>query len=109
MVVAQRPAAMQAGVGERLDLVRRGPDDQERQTGDVIDMGIADRGDVILVAGHLPDPFPQPLDLALVLFAGPVPVRGNLRCTRRHRRFFKIDRRRCYPIVLDHVDKRDAI
>ena len=72
MIVADRPPPMHAAVRECLDLVFGNPDDQEGKLGNIVDMGVADIHDVILVAGHLPYPFPELLHFAVMLFLGPV-------------------------------------
>ena len=60
---AQLRAAMEAGVVERADLVGRGADDDERPVGDLVDDRVADLGDLLLAARHLPGAAPDVLDL----------------------------------------------
>ena len=54
---------MQARVVERADLVGRGAHDDERPVGDLVDERVADLGELLLAARHLPDAVPHPLDL----------------------------------------------
>ena len=59
----QHPAAVPADVAERADGVGRRPHDEDRDADDVVGDVVADLGDVLLAAGHLPDPLPHLLDL----------------------------------------------
>ena len=106
--IAQLAAAVEAGVGESLDragAITRGiAHEDEGQAGDLVDVRIADIGNVVLVAGHLPNALPQPLDFAVVLFAGVVAVRGDLGHAAGIGRFLKVDRRRRDRIGLDHFE-----
>src|SRR5262249_8046773 len=61
--VAQLAAAVEAGVPMRLELVGPGADDEEGEMGDAIEIMVADFGDFLLAADHLPGLLPQPLDL----------------------------------------------
>ena len=107
MRLAQLAPAVEAGVGEGLDRARavtRGiADHDEGEPGDLVDMGVADIGDVVLVAGHLPHALPQPLDFALVLLPAPVAVRGDLGDPAGIGRILKIDGRRRNGVRPDHV------
>ena len=66
VVLAQLAAPVQAGVAVGLDLVGGGADDQERQVRDVVDVVVADLGDLFLQASELPHAAPQPLDFKVV-------------------------------------------
>ena len=72
VVLLQLAAAVQAGVRVGLDLVLAGADDDVRPADDVVGRVVADLRDVLLPAGELPHPGPQPLLLLLV------PSRGGV-------------------------------
>jgi hypothetical protein len=63
---AELGAAVEARVVERRDRVRAGADDDERPVGDLVEDRVADLGDLLLTARHLPDVAPHVVDLALV-------------------------------------------
>jgi hypothetical protein len=62
-LLLQDAATVEADVVERLDGVGRGPHHQDRQVGDVVREVVADLGDVLLTACHLPDALPELLHL----------------------------------------------
>jgi len=66
VVLAQLAAPVQAGVAVGLDLAGSGADDQERQVCDVVDVVIADLGNLLREAGELPRAAPQPLDFKVM-------------------------------------------
>ena len=66
VVLAQLAAPVQAGVAVGLDLVGGGADNQERQVRDVIDVVVADLGDLFGEAGELPRAAPQSLDFQVM-------------------------------------------
>jgi len=66
VVLLQLTTAVQAGVREGLDGVRRRPHDDVRPADDVVHGVITDPRDVLLAAGELPHPGPQPLLLQVV-------------------------------------------
>jgi hypothetical protein len=68
---------MKAGVVEGLELVFSGTNDQEREMRDVVDVIVADVGNVVLVASHLPDLLPDLLDLEVMEFPGEVTFDRN--------------------------------
>jgi hypothetical protein len=72
-------------------------------------MGIADFLDVILVASHLPDAFPEPLDLAVMLFLGPVAADLDGGDAGLHGRLFKIDGRRRDGIAFQQFGIGNAV
>ena len=76
-VALELPATVEAGVGVGLDLVGRGADHEVRPAGDVVDNVVADLRDVLLPAGHLPYPGPQPFLFQFVGTAGRVPLDGH--------------------------------
>ena len=90
--IAQGAAAMEAGIGEGLVDAFFGMHDDEGEASDVIDMRVTDIGNVVLVAGHLPDPFPQHFDLAVMFFLGVIAADLDRGHTRFHRRIFQVDR-----------------
>ena len=55
----QQAAAVQAHVVERLDRARAAAHDEVRAAGDVVDQVVADVGEVLLAAGHLPGAVPH--------------------------------------------------
>ena len=69
------PSPMATGVPERPDLVRRAAHEQDRLVADLVERRVADLGDLLLAARHLPDPAPQPLLLQLV--EGPTRVASH--------------------------------
>jgi hypothetical protein len=75
---AQLRTAVQAGVVEGPDLVRRRPHDDQRRVHDLVDDRVADLGELLLAARHLPDAAPHPLDLEPVEIAVEVPLAGDL-------------------------------
>ena len=63
---AQLPPAVQAGVEVGLDLVRRGAHDDQVVVADLVEVVVADLGDVVGAAGELPHLAPDLLHLAVV-------------------------------------------
>ena len=61
--VGQARAPVAAGVVEGLDGVSRGPHDQDRLVADHVFQEVADAGDLLLAARHLPDVRPELLHL----------------------------------------------
>ena len=61
------------------------------------------------MTGHLPNAFPKPLNLAVMLCAGPVAADLNIGHPCGHRRFFKIDRRRRNAVALDDINIGNAV
>ena len=84
VIVTQGPPAVHAGIGESLHLIRRGANDEEGQAGYVINMRVADIGNIIFMAGHLPDALPKAFNLALMFFARPIAVGCDLGHACRH-------------------------
>ena len=74
---AQLGPAVQAGVGVRLEGARVGAYHDHRVVADLVDHGVADSGDLVLVAGHLPDPRPQALHLEVVERSAHVALPGH--------------------------------
>ena len=79
----QRPPAVEAGIGEGLDLVRPGAHHDVGKMRDIIDMTVAHVRNVVLMAGHLPNPLPQPLDLQIEEIARVIDARIDDRRPRR--------------------------
>ena len=85
VIIANSPATVHTAVGKRLDLVFGDPDNQKGKSRDIIDESIADFLYIILVASHLPDAFPEPLDFPVMFFLGPVTADLDGGNTRFHR------------------------
>ncbi len=64
---AQLGAAMQAGVVIGADVVLGDAGDDEAVVADLVDVIVADFGDVFLAAGPLPGAGPQPLELFFLI------------------------------------------
>jgi hypothetical protein len=82
----QLAPAMEAGVVEGLDLVRTGPHEEDRDVGDVIDLGVTDLRQLALPAGHLPHLRPESLFLELVDLPSDVAVDRLVVLPERRRR-----------------------
>jgi hypothetical protein len=78
VVILQSSAPVQAGVAIGLDRPGLGADDEKRQGGDVVDVAVTRLGDVLFPTGKLPDPLPQPFDLALMVGPGNVAFDGDV-------------------------------
>src|SRR5581483_1080958 len=77
LLLAQDSTAMEACVVKGLDALGGRANDEKRHPGDLINDMIADFGNILLAAGHLPYPLPQPFDLELEEFAGDVTFDGD--------------------------------
>src|SRR5690606_335334 len=62
------------------------PDHDEREMGHLVDYVVADPGDVIDMARHLPDALPDALDLAIVPLLRQITIGRNAGDSARHRR-----------------------
>ena len=87
VVGLEEPAAMQARVGVRPDLVGGRSGHQVRLIGDVVDDVAADLGQMFLPTGELPDAAPEARLLPLVPLAGQVAVLRDVGESRQVRRF----------------------
>ena len=91
VVLLELAASVEAGVGERLDGVGRRAHDQVRAAGDVVERVVTDARDVLLAAGELPHPRPQPLLLQLVPLAGDVVLDRDVGVAEEPRRLLAQD------------------
>ena len=103
VVLLELAAAVEAGVGEGLDGVGRRPHDHVRPAGDVVDRVVADAGDVLLPAGELPHPRPQPLLLPLVPLPRDVVVDRDVGVAEEPRRLLAQDVRHLVGVGVEQL------
>ena len=84
MGLAQFASTMQARVAVRLDLIGSRTNQQEGQVSDVVDVVVADLGDLFFKAHKLPDAAPQLLDFEVVPGLRVIHRCGNLGVAWRH-------------------------